>query len=418
MIRTAALLAITLIVLAGSAGAASGRWRPKQIIVTFWCPPPATDEALARVASEGYNMTWLGAGELDAAQRHGLRAMVQDGLLTPATLDSPEQRAKLDAMIERVKNHPAMEAYFITDEPSALAFGDLGRLVAYLRERDPKHLAYINLFPTYANNQQLGTKGDTVTAYKEHLRLYMQKVKPGLISWDHYIFNVRGETDQYFLNLGLIRDEALKEKVPFLNIIQAAVWDPSVRMPVAEEMRWQVYTSLAYGARGISYFVYWTPEGMQGLYEQGKPRSLAADVAKLNHEINALSPALMGLNTLSVYQTIPTPIGGETLPADSPVGATGGEFVLGLFGEQRDVTAFMVVNRDHRNAATATLTMPRYTTGVEERTRTGKGRWIVFAAPKDGKITVPLAPGDGRLFRLVRDVPRDGHVQVQHHQHR
>jgi hypothetical protein len=53
-----------------------------------------------------------------------------------------------------------MEAYFITDEPGAGAFPGLGKLVAYLRERDPAHLAYINLFPTYANEQQLGVSAD------------------------------------------------------------------------------------------------------------------------------------------------------------------------------------------------------------------------------------------------------------------
>jgi hypothetical protein len=402
--RTAMLLAIVMIAIVVSAGAAPGRWRPKQVIVTFWCPPPATDEALAQVAREGYNMTWLGASELDVAQRHGLRAMVQDGLLTPATLDSPEQRAKLDAMIASVKNHPAMEAYYITDEPNVSAFDGLGKLVAYLREKDPKHLAYINLFPTYASNEQLGTKGDVTTAYTEHLRQFSATVKPGLISWDHYIFMVHGVTAQYFLNLGLIRDEALRTGVPFLNIIQAAIWDKSVRMPTADEMRWQVYTSLAYGARGISYFVYWTPDGMRGLYEGGKATPLVADVAKLNLEIAALSPALMQLNTLAVYHTGLTPMGGESLMPGSPIGVTGGDFVLGLFAESgRDATAFMVANRDYQKAATATITVPRYTVSVEERTRTGKGRWVVYAQPKDGTITIPLAAGDGRLFRLVTE---------------
>src|SRR5512143_1208201 len=145
-------------------------WKLDKILITFWCPPPATDEALAAVAAEGYNLTWTPEAGLDVARKHGLKAMLQDGLLAPATLDSPEQRAKLDALIARVRNHPALAAYFITDEPSAAAFPGLGKLADYLRERDPKHPAYINLFPTYANNQQLGTQGDVVTAYKEHLR--------------------------------------------------------------------------------------------------------------------------------------------------------------------------------------------------------------------------------------------------------
>ena len=77
--------------------------------------------------------------------------MLTSDLLNPETLDDPAKRAQLDALIETVKNHPAMEAYYITDEPGAGAFPGLGKLVAYLRERDPAHLAYINLFPTYAN---------------------------------------------------------------------------------------------------------------------------------------------------------------------------------------------------------------------------------------------------------------------------
>jgi hypothetical protein len=32
--------------------------KQKEFIVTFWCPPPATDEQLARGAAEGFNLTW------------------------------------------------------------------------------------------------------------------------------------------------------------------------------------------------------------------------------------------------------------------------------------------------------------------------------------------------------------------------
>lgn len=63
-------------------------------------------------------------------------------------------------------------------EPSAAQFPGLGKLVAYLRARDPAHLACLNLFSTYASNEQLGTKGDVVTSYKEHLRLCIEQVKP------------------------------------------------------------------------------------------------------------------------------------------------------------------------------------------------------------------------------------------------
>ena len=168
------------------------RWQVGTPIVTYWAGPPMTEAVAQQMADGGWNLVWCGEKDLDLVHRHGLRAQLQDPLLTPASLENPAQRQKLNALIDRVCQHPALYDYFITDEPSAGDFPALGRLVAHLRERDPVHLAYINLFPTYANNQQLGTQGDTVTAYQAHLRQFVHTVKPALISYDHYQFAVPG----------------------------------------------------------------------------------------------------------------------------------------------------------------------------------------------------------------------------------
>ena len=172
-------------------------------------------------------------------------------MLSPQALDNPAQRVKLDALVARVRRHPALYSYFIADEPGAAAFPQLGRLVAYLRQHDPAHLAYINLFPIGADNQQLGTKGDAVTAYREHLRQFVDQVKPSLLSYDHYQFAVAGDTGNYFLNLALVRQIAEQRGVPFLNIVQAATWCPSMRIPTSDEVRYLAYTTLAYGAKGF-----------------------------------------------------------------------------------------------------------------------------------------------------------------------
>jgi hypothetical protein len=396
------LMTVACLLLAlGCAQAAASTWKLDHIITTFWSPPPATDEALARVAAEHFTLTWVPADALDVAAKHGLRAMLQDGLLNPAALDNPEQKAKLDALIDRVKNHPALYAYFLRDEPSAPDFPGLARLVAYLRERDPAHLAYINLFPTYANNQQLGTTGDTVTAYREHLRQFIEVVKPALISYDHYHFFKNRDGDEYFLNLGMIRQAALDAGLPFLNIIQASDGEKVWRFPTGDELRWLVYTTLAYGGRGISYFVYWGPASYRGLYCDGKPTPLAPDAAELNAEVAALSPELMTLDSLGAYHTAPLPRGAEAIPADCPVRIVGkGEFVLGLFGKGGQVTAFMIVNRDYHNSAAARLQLPQGTRGLQEFDRARKS-WQGYSAGPAQTVTVDLRPGDGRLFRLL-----------------
>ena len=180
------------------ADAKGSAWTQRQFLITFWCPPPATDEALAAVARDHFNLTWVSVEGLDVAARHGLRAMLTHELLNPTTLDDPARRVQLDQLIDRVRKHPALEAYYITDEPGASAFLAIGKLVSYLRERDPSHLAYINLFPTYASEAQLGVSADaaerarvgiptnfagvgtsnkTVLAYQDHLKKYVETVK-------------------------------------------------------------------------------------------------------------------------------------------------------------------------------------------------------------------------------------------------
>ncbi|MCX6072609.1 MAG: hypothetical protein NTU91_17445, partial [Chloroflexi bacterium] len=294
-------------------------WKAGTPIVTYWAGPPLTDAVARQMAEGGFNLVWCGEKQLDVAQRHGLRAQLQDGLLAPATLDNPAQREKLDALIARVRNHPALYSYFITDEPSAAAFPGLGKLVAYLREHDPAHLAYINLFPTYANNRQLGTKGDTIPAYGEHLRQYVDIVRPSLVSYDHYQFAKDGDTGGYFLNLAMIRRTAQEAGVPFLNIVQACTWTPSMRVPGADEMRYLVYTTLAYGAQGISYYVYCAQKHIGGIaLPDGTPTPTYHALKVLNREFAAIAKELQPLRSLAVYHAGMMPPGCEPLPPDAP----------------------------------------------------------------------------------------------------
>lgn len=409
----------------------AGGWKQDRFLITFWCPPPATDENLARVAQEGFNLTWTPVDGLDIAQRHGLRSMLMSPLLKPEVLDDPVKRAELDALIARVRNHAALEAYYLTDEPGSGAFPGLGKLVAYLRERDPAHFAYINLYPTYANEQQLGVSADTaerakvgyptdfagvetsdktVLRYREHVKQFVEIVQPDLISYDHYHYLKRekdgSSTDgkQYFLNLGLIRLAALEAKRPFLNIIQANTIEKHWRLPDGDELRWLVFTTMAYGGRGISYFTYWGPPAYNGLYVDGKPMPLLTNVVALNKEIAAFSPALLELNSLGAYQTAPLPYGAEAIPTNCPVQITGaGEFVIGLFGKETAPTAFMIVNRNHRESAEANAMISFAGAQIQELDRSS-GVWLPGKGLKENrptKVRIKLGPGDGRLFRIT-----------------
>ncbi len=384
---------------------ASVSWQVGTPIATYWAGPALTDAVARQIVEGGFNLVWCRSEkELDVAGRHGLRGLLTNGLLKPESLDDPKRRGQLDALISRVSKHPALYAYHLIDEPSASQFPSLGKLVAYLSERDPLQLAYINLFPTYANNKQLGTKGDVVTAYKEHLRLYVEQVKPSLISYDHYQFRLKGDSKQYFLNLAMIRRAAQEAGVPFLNIVQACTWAPNVmRVPNPDELRYLVYSTLAYGAQGISYYVYAHANHHGSLVSlDGTPGPLYHAVKSYNREFVAIAGGLQPLRSLGVYHTSMREPGCEPLPADalfhvdlsrslsSPRG-----FLLGVFGAVETPTHVVVVNLDYAAEVSTSLVGP----GELELFDAATAQWT---SAKKAVVELTLQPGGGKLVRVAR----------------
>ncbi len=399
---------------AGEAIRETTTWQVGTPIVTYWAGPPMSEAVVRQMAEGGWNLVWCGEKDLDLVQQAGLRAQLQDPLLTPAALDDPAQRQKLDALLERVKRHPALYSYFITDEPSAAAFPGLGKLVEYLRARDSAHLAYINLFPTYATNEQLGNRGDTVSAYEAHLKQFIETVKPALISYDHYQFSTSGDSGQYFLNLALIRRASQGAGLPFLNIVQAATWTPSMRVPTDNEMRYLVYTTLAYGAQGISYYVYCCTGHTGGIANaDGTPTPLYHALKKLNREFVAIARELQPLRSVGVYHAGMQPPGAVALPPDAPFapefpvltasykapqpvkGFVFGCFCAGDGGRGLSVTHAVVVNLDYSSDATLQIRGP----GRLDLFDSASSKW---EPARSRRIELRLPPGGGRLVRVQR----------------
>jgi len=388
-------------------------WQMKTPITTYFAGPPMTDSVAQQMSDGGFNLVWNPEKGLATAEKHGLRVMLQDNLLSPRrsphVLDDPVKRPQLDALIARVKNNPLFYGYYIIDEPSADSFPELGKLVAYLHEHDPGRLGYINLLPIYANNKQLGVQGDVVAAYKEYLRQYIEIVKPDLLSYDHYSFGINGDTNQYFLNLSLIRQAALDAHIPFMSIVQACRFSENVRTPNADELRWLNYTSLAYGSQGISYFVYSVNSFYQKFKENpgqmmapdGTPTPQYEAAKQLNPQFVAIASQLQHLRSLGAYHVGKKYLGAQELPKDAPfhLDFTGNNhmpadgMLLGYFGNADKPTHVLVVNLDYNNPVTATVD--------------GPGKLSVFDATKstwkqssDSQVTLNLPSGGGILVRV------------------
>ena len=236
------------------------------------------------------------------------------------------------------------------------------------------------------------------------MRLYVEQVKPSLISYDHYQFRLKGDGKQYFLNLAMIRRAAQEAGVPSLNIVQACTWAPDVmRVPNPDELRYLVYSTLAYGAQGISYYVYAHANHHGSLVSlDGTPGPLYHAVKSYNREFVAIAGELQPLRSLGVYHTSMREPGCEPLPADalfhldssrslsSPRG-----FLLGFFGAVERPTHVVVVNLDYTAEASTSLVGP----GELELFDATTAQW---SSRGKAAIELTLLPGGGKLVRVAR----------------
>ncbi len=192
---------------------AAPEWPPKKLPIMTWLGPGKDllrPEIFKKIAAAGFsiNMSFLGdqasnLKALDLARDAGLTLMIYDDRVAKLVEDASLPLNPLDQVVADYKNHPALFGYYVLDEPNASKFDRLGEIVRYLAAKDPLHPAYINLFPTYANSQQLGTE-----TYEQHVAAYLAKVRPAFVSYDHYPITDKGLRDDYYLNLEIIRAAA------------------------------------------------------------------------------------------------------------------------------------------------------------------------------------------------------------------
>jgi len=410
----------TVVLTLASVTAMAQAWKPDVYPISYWLGPPdafLTDKMVGEIAE--LNFTVMGnlhtpsvertRQVLDLAHKHGLKAIVCDRRIITNLPETEGWEGTIDAVVRDYADHPALYGYYLRDEPNRSDFPHLAAIEGAFTKRDPAHLPYINLFPTYASFEQLGTP-----SYRDHVEDFMTTVTPRALSYDHYALLKTGrDRPDYFENLEIIRDAALRHRVPFWNIIILAPHF-GYRDPTEAELRWQIATSLAYGCKGIWYFTFWTHqawalgEGKGAIYDpEGRKTHHFDQIKRLNHELKMLGRMLLQLTSVNVYHTPNVPQGARRLGGDAPVAsAAGGDLLIGWLQDAKRRDYLMVVNKDYKSGCEATVALRGPVRGVHEVSGdTGAEMAVKLADTKPTVLGVSLAPGQGRLFRLDRDIP-------------
>jgi len=242
---------------------------------------------------------------------------------------------------KRFVDAPAIVGIDAGDEPSALDFPYLGEVIGQVSELFPGKYPYFNIYPNYASlsglsgsvvKSQLGT-----ATYEEHVAAYLKHMPLNYICFDHYLYPRKPEDEtamvnRYHDNFRVVSDacRASGRQLCFWAQVSTPPWKIEFGYTRTNQMRYQAFTALAYGARMICWGCYaggwWTN---RVLTATGEKTVLYDRLKTVNHEVRRLQSAYDRLRWLGT-----TRVRGRFLDAGCfrDVGTEdGAELVVGEF---------------------------------------------------------------------------------------
>lgn len=435
----------------------------------WWPPPPAqtTPRRYAEISDAGFNFVIGGNGgandgvnpvALQAATESGLRFLLTDSKLRDAInrdarRSASVQRSREDAapsvmryllareepqsasrtvaatprevVRQRVQElrakyggSPALAGLNLYDEPHRSLFDILEFAKNEVLQRfSGEQLPYVNVWPSYVYSGALG-----VPTYVDYLRRYLGGVRPPVLCFAHYpLLGGTSVTSDYFYNWAVIRDLSLKFGVPSWAFVQSVGFDGREaglavrREPDEREIFWQINVSLAYGAKGLQYFTYWTPETPPGasikfgpaLISKGGQRTRLYNYAKrANAYLRVIGKVLLPLVSESVVHAEEgrLPQGARAFKANVYVtSVSGGPVILSRFRKPGVPTEryLLVANRSFGRAAKTRLKLSAYVKRVSQlNTTTGEFVPLTLRGTPRRYLQVEIPAGGARLYQL------------------
>lgn len=324
--------------------------------------------------------------------------------------------AEITDMVNTYKNHRGLEGYYIKDEPNMTQLNEAAAIYLKLLARDPEHVPYVNLFPSLAVGGALGN----INYETDYVKGWVDKVgadKLKYLSVNNYPFLADGSfRNSYYIDLDVIRRVALDNgDIKTSAYIQSVGIEGTYRRPNEDELRYNMYSMLAYGIKLPVWFTYSTPDPAGSGPEtftsaiidlNGNKTDLYVPFQKLNAEVKTIGPKLVQMQSQLVYHTgTSIPAGVEPLP---------GWYFLQLVNPADELLIAqmknwheggrnfaMVVNKSLTETKTITFSVAGWITEVGEISKaSGSENPVTIDVAENGSksITLVFKPGEGRLF--------------------
>ncbi len=191
---------------------------------------------------------------LDEFHALGMKVIVYDDRVTAHAdkkADEATYRVRFARSLEQFGSHPAVEGFYVGDEPDAPDASHFFRTARIQREMAPHLTPFLNLLPWFDwIGERIGSP-----AYAPYLDRAVTEGDLAQIGYDCYTQMYEGDTgwDVYFNNLREMRDCSNRHGIPFCNtLLSSGHYD--YLPPDQDAFRWQISTTAALGCRAITYF--------------------------------------------------------------------------------------------------------------------------------------------------------------------
>jgi hypothetical protein len=285
--------------------------------IVAWLGVPQTHTTIERfteLRNAGININYSKYANADSLEK---ALNIAELVGVKVMISCPELLSDTEKTVKRFINHPANGGYFLFDEPLINEFSRLESLVKKIESIDSTRFCYINLLPN-VSTPELYSYAD----YTRYISDFLNQVPVKILSFDHYPIIKGGIRINWYQNLEIIRNETLKANLPFWAFALTTAHDP-YPVPDLSHLRLQVYSNLAYGAKGIQYFTYWTNNSYRYVFyngpieKDGSQTSVYDYVKQMNNEIRTYSKIFANSKTTKVSHFGNVPQGAskfESLP--------------------------------------------------------------------------------------------------------
>lgn len=308
--------------------------------------------------------------------------------------EADETIRKIFEEIQTPEDRKAVFTVHLGDEPHASLFPKFNIWSNAVKKQGV--LPYINLNPDYATPKQLGAE-----TYREHLDEYVKSCNPSYISYDNYSLFENGtlDEDRFYGNMELIREKSLEAGIPFWNVILGNAHYRYAE-PSEATLGLQVWSTLAYGGKGIGYFTYYTPQlgnyRLAPIDQFGYRTKTWSMMRHINLQIHSLAPVYRTLKSVNVFHTEKIPRNARGVDSAQLLKAvSGGDLLVGEFVDPQRKQYVVVVNKSLTSSTPFNVAFKK------------EGRVSIISCYNRGKLVFDqdapqrwLPPGGGALLVL------------------